>query len=111
MKNSEKVPKPPRDLSFLAKKAWKAIFQEYQIEDAAGLQLLSEYCHALDRAEEARQKIRQEGSTFKDRFGQLRENPAVAIERGSVQTMLSCLRSLNLDIEPLRDRPGRPPGK
>ncbi|NLV32133.1 MAG: P27 family phage terminase small subunit [Acidobacteria bacterium] len=111
MKNSEKTPKPPQNLSLSARKAWKTLILEYQIEDAAGLRLLGEFCHALDRAEEARAKIRDEGTTFKDRFGQLRENPSVAVERGSVQTMLACLKSLNLDLEPLQPRPGRPPGK
>lgn len=111
MKNSEKTPKPPRDLSLSAKKRWKALNHEYQISDSAGIQLLSEYCYAFDRAEAARAKIRDEGSVVLDRFGQKKEHPAVATERGAVQTMLNCLRALNLDVEPLRDRPGRPPGK
>lgn len=111
MKNSEKVPKPPRDLSTFAKKAWKALFLEYQIEDAAGLQLLTEYCRAFMRAEDARATIRQEGAVVLDRFKQKKEHPAVATERGAVASMLACLKALNLDIEPLRDRAGRPPGK
>jgi hypothetical protein len=33
------------------------------------------------------------------------------VERDSKQTLLRNLRALNLDLEPLRDQPGRPPGK
>jgi hypothetical protein len=45
-----------------------------------------------------------------DRFGQLRAHPAVAIERDARDQMLRALKLLNLDIEPLRGRVGRPAG-
>jgi hypothetical protein len=41
-----------------------------------------------------------------DRWGQLRANPAAAIERDCDATMLRCCRVLKLDLEPLRDAPG-----
>jgi phage terminase small subunit len=111
MKNSKKQPKPPRNLSLPAKKRWKALFFEYSIEDAAGLQILNEYCLASMRADEARKTIDLEGAVVTDRFGQKKGHPAIATERGAVASMLACLKALNLDIEPLRDRPGRPEGR
>jgi hypothetical protein len=44
----------------------------------------------------------------KDRWGQLRLNPAATIERDSDATMMRAARLLKLDLEPLRDAIGRP---
>ncbi len=110
MKNSKKLPKPPRDLSLPAKKRWKALQGEYVIVDPAGLALLDECCRQVQRASEARERIQAEGGVIQDRFGQKKEHPACATERGAIAAMLSCLKALNLDLEPLHDRPGRPAG-
>jgi phage terminase small subunit len=111
MNNSQIQPKPPKNMSLSAKKAWKALAFEYGIRDAIGIQILTEYCQALQRAEESREKIRIEGSVIEDRFKQRKEHPACVTERGAVSTMLACLKALNLDIEPLHDHPGRPLGR
>jgi hypothetical protein len=37
-------------------------------------------------------------------LGPLKVNPAIAVERGARDGMIAALRSLNLDLEPLRDR-------
>jgi phage terminase small subunit len=111
VKNSKKEPKPPRDLSLPAKKRWKALCQEYAISDSAGLQILETYARQFQRAADAREVIGIEGAIVHDRFGQKKEHPAVATERGAIAAMLHCLKALNLDIEPLRDKPGRPPGR
>jgi hypothetical protein len=46
-----------------------------------------------------------------DRFGQKREHPLLAAIRGLEAVKRQALKSLNLDIEPLRDKPGRPGGR
>ena len=48
---------------------------------------------------------------IKDRFGQKREHPLLAAIRGLEALKRQALKSLNLDIEPLRDKPGRPGGR
>jgi hypothetical protein len=58
---------------------------------------------------EAQATIAAEGITFRDRFGQPRQHPATLVERDSRAAMVRCLNLLGLDLEPLRDGPGRPP--
>lgn len=101
----------PKQLSAEARTLWRRLSDDYAIEDAAGLHLLTTACEAFDRMREAQALIREHGACTQDRFGQLRPNPATTIERDSRAAMLSALKALNLDIEPLRDAPGRPPGR
>jgi hypothetical protein len=83
---------------------------EFEIGDSAGLLLLETVMQAFDRMHEARALIESHGGDA-DRFGQLRANPATVIERDSRTGMLAALKALSRDLEPLRDGPGRPPGR
>ena len=65
---------------------------------------------AFDRMKKAEDIIEREGMIALDRFKQPKAHPAVVIERDSRAQMLVALRDLHLDLEPLRDRPGRPNG-
>jgi P27 family predicted phage terminase small subunit len=105
------TPKTPPSLSAAATAWWRKLTAEYQLEDAAGLLLLETALQAFDRMHEARDLIAKHGAVTLDRFEQLRPNPATTIERDSRAAMLSALKALNLDIEPLRDGVGRPPGR
>ena len=62
---------------------------------------------AWDRLEDARQTLAAEGIVLKDRFGQAKPHPAAAIERDARQGFLAAMKSLNLDLEPLKGV-GRP---
>src|SRR5688572_1775028 len=103
-------PQPPRALSTEARRRWRELVAEYGIQDAAGLQVLTTYAEAFDRMRSAQVRIDKEGATFTDRFGQPRPHPLLAAERDARAQMLAALKLLNLDVEPLRDRPGRPGG-
>lgn len=105
------TPKVPPGLSAAAAAWWKKLLIEYEIADAAGLLLLETALQAFDRMHQARALIEKHGAVTVDRFGQLRPNPATTIERDSRAAMLSALKALNLDLEPLRDAAGRPPGR
>lgn len=109
MKKSS-APKPPAHLSAEAKRVWKALHGEFALDDPAALALLRSAMEAFDRAEGARRQIEREGQTLPDRFGQLKAHPLLATERDARAQFLAALRQLNLDVEPLNDRPGRPPG-
>ena len=103
-------PKPPAGLSTATAKWWQALRDEYDIDEPAGLSLLESAACAWDRALQARAAIEAEGLSVKDRFGQTKAHPLCTVERDALATFRAALRDLNLDLEPLRDRPGRPPG-
>jgi hypothetical protein len=68
------------------------------------LALVTTAAEAQDRIREAQRAIRQYGALVPDRYGALKQNPACFLERDARAGMLSALRALNLDLEPLRDR-------
>jgi P27 family predicted phage terminase small subunit len=105
-----KAPKPPKGLSAEARRWWREIRDEYDIRDAAGLLLLQTAAEQFGRMRAEEAVIDREGSTVKDRFGQPKQHPAVLNAREARSAMLKCLRSLNLDLEPVRDTVGRPGG-
>jgi len=61
-------------------KLWNEIRGRYALE-AASEALLRTSCEALERAAVLAEQVNQEGATFRDRFGGLKANPAVALER------------------------------
>ena len=66
---------------------------------------------AFDRMKLAAAEIARDGQTIIDRFEQPKPHPLLATERDSRSQLLMALKSLNLDLEPLRDGPGRPGGR
>jgi hypothetical protein len=82
----------------------------YAIADAAGLSLLERAGEALTRLRDAQAQIAEQGATIVDRFGQRKAHPLLSCERDARRDFIGALKSLNLDLEPLRDGPGRPPG-
>lgn len=103
--------KPPVHFTSETKRIWDEIIDEYAIDDAAGLRILRVALEAFDRSQAARATIDKDGMTVKDKFGQTKPHPLLPIERDSRAAFLAGLKALNLDLEPLRDRPGRPAGR
>lgn len=102
--------KAPTHLSTAAKKLWNDIFTEYAIDDAAGRAILRAALEAFDRSQDARKAINKDGMTVTGRDGQKRSHPLQTVERDNRAAFLAGLKALNLDLEPLRDGPGRPGG-
>ena len=98
------LPKPPNHLKAAGRRLWADIVTQYRIADGAGLALVTTAAEAQDRIREAQRAIRRHGALVQDRYGALKQNPACFLERDSRAGMLSALRALNLDLEPLRDR-------
>ena len=102
--------KAPRKLPESAKKFWLSVHRAYELE-AHHEQLLTAACFQLARAIEAREQIEAGGLVVRDRFGQLREHPAVGIERSSSLAFQRLVREMSLDIDLPREvrgptRPG-----
>lgn len=106
-----KPKKAPKQLSKEAGKQWDRLLTEYGIFDEAGLLILQTAMEAFDRMREAQQIIKTEGMTVEDRFCQKKAHPLTIVERDSRSAMLQALKQLNLDLEPLNDRAGRPSGR
>ena len=103
--------KAPDYLTPESKTLWDSILSEFEIDDCAGLKILSTGLESYDRAQKAREQIDEEGMTLVDRFGISKPHPLLASERDSRAAFLSALKQLNLDLEPLKKGPGRPPSK
>ena len=87
----------------------KRIAKEYGISDSGGELLVQTVCESFDRMRNAQRAIESDGLVLVDRFGQRRLHPAANAERDARSAMLQSLKQLGLDIEILRDGPGRPP--
>jgi P27 family predicted phage terminase small subunit len=110
MKN-EVIPNPPKYLSPEAKKLWRKLNEEFDLSDSASQILLESVCSAMDRWQGARKILARDGPTINDRWGTKKVHPCVAVERDAKSTMRAALHELHLDLEPLQERPGRPPGR
>jgi hypothetical protein len=102
--------KKPKFLGYSPKtrKFLQSIFSEYEISDAAGLQLLTVAGACMDRMQEAEDLLKKEGLTVPDRCGGSKLHPANIILKDSRAHFLAALKALNLDLEPLKTvgRPG-----
>jgi P27 family predicted phage terminase small subunit len=108
LKNSG--PAPPKRLSQEARKFWRKVAEEYGIDDHTGMLVLTVAFEAFDRMREAQGQITKDGTTIVDRFGQVKMHPLLPVERDARAQFLAGIKALNLDLEPLADSPGRPPG-
>jgi P27 family predicted phage terminase small subunit len=89
---------------------WTRLTGHYDISDEAGYLLLATCLEAFDTMRRAQELLAAEGLVTRDKFGQAKPHPAAAICRDARAQMLAALKALNLDLEPLRDAIGRPPG-
>jgi hypothetical protein len=104
-----KLPEPPGHLGEHGRELWHGIMLSYEITDPGGLALLQTACEAQDRIASVRVQIEQQGELLMVR-GLPRVNPLCAVERDARAALVRAIRYMNLDIEPLRDRVGRPAG-
>src|SRR5215813_420981 len=93
-------PKPPETLSDEAKRWWRSIVEEFQVDDSAGVLLLQSALESFDDMRRAQAILAKEGMTIVDRWGQQKQHPATLVLRDSRNLMLRCLKQLNLDIVP-----------
>ena len=100
----------PKSLSKAAADWWNRMMTEFSIDDDGGRMVLEITLLAWDRLEQARKVLATDGLTVTGAAGTTRPHPCIAIERDARSAVLAGFRALHLDLEPLRDGPGRPPG-
>ena len=111
MNLNNKPKKAPKHLTKEGQSPWNKLLNEYSINDEAGLLILTTAMEAFDRMRESQAIIKTEGMQVADRFGQMKAHPLTVTERDSRSAMMQALKQLNLDLEPLNARPGRPSGR
>lgn len=99
---------PPAGCNAEAAKLWRATVHQFVLEPPA-LVVLGSICEALTLKRKAQRHVTTHGPLVKDRFGQWRANPALAIIRDADSAMARGFRSLKLDLEPVGPI-GRPSG-
>jgi hypothetical protein len=101
---------PPTTLGKTGAALWQTIMNEYRIADSGGCEMLVQICKAADRADECAEEIVNDGGpVIRTKHG-LRDHPLLKHELAARSFVVRALHRLGLDIEPPRDRVGRPPG-
>jgi hypothetical protein len=101
------IPKTPAGLGLKGAQFWKQTLTEGPLEGAHQLQKLRLACGTLDDIHEAEKTIKEKGRYLENRFGELRENPALKTVRDSRVVFCRIIRELNLDLEESTE--SRPP--
>jgi hypothetical protein len=102
-----KYPKSSIKLDKVGAKFRRDVLKEYEFNDTHDFRRLDLAAHCLDRIAECHKVIEAEGVFIKDRFEQLRENPAIKVEKDQKVIFCRIVRELNLDIQPPKE--SRPP--
>lgn len=89
----------------------RRLIDEYGIDDAGGLLLLQTFADADTTERSAQDVVNADGLTIVDRFEQKKAHPLLTVIRDSRAQKMAALKALCLDLEPLRDKPGRPGGR
>jgi len=79
--------------------AWHRILDTYVLEDPEQLLLLEQACECLNRIQQAREAIEQDGPFVRDRFSQIKEHPGQKTERDNKVLFTRIVRELNLSLD------------
>jgi len=111
MKNPvEKILDPPKHLrpKGPGRNFWRCTLREFDLTEAHHLELLEQAASTLDRIEQARDQLEQDGGYFVDRWQQPKPHPALAVEKDNKVLFARLVRELGLDLtEPTDSRPPR----
>lgn len=88
----------PSHLSALAKRAWRDVLEEYELEPTA-LLLLRAGLEQFDLYERARKELAKAGKvTVSGRSGVMRQHPAAKVAADALREARQCFRQLGLEI-------------
>ena len=100
----------PTSLGPDGRELWRRLRSAYDIRDAGGLTLLGTAAECRDLEVQAMAEVRRDGFVITDKYGQKRSHPCLTVARDARGQMLTALRLLHLDIEPINPHIGRPGG-
>src|SRR5690242_4930745 len=92
---------PPRKLGKHGLDLWRTVTSEYVIDDAGGIELLTQICAAVDRAEELAEQIDRDGPTILVK-NSLREHPCLRGELANRAFVTRNLQRLGLNLETIK---------
>jgi hypothetical protein len=88
---------------------WRSVTSDYVLSDPGSVETLYQACCAADRAADCAAAVERDGITVRTPSG-LKEHPLVKVELTARSLTCRLLARLGLNLEPLRDGPGRPAG-
>lgn len=88
--------KIPTHLRALTRKWVRSVIDDFDFE-SHHFRILIRVAEAWDRGEQAREQIDRDGITVPDRYGVLKQHPAIAVERDSRTAFFRGIRELALD--------------
>jgi P27 family predicted phage terminase small subunit len=88
---------PPADLGEAGLELWARIAGEFSLAPHA-LSVLEGGCRMADRAQQARAIIDREGLTTLDNRKNIKQHPAVEIERQSLAALQRALKTIGVDL-------------
>jgi Phage terminase, small subunit len=100
---------PSRPLGVHGQALWGRVLAEYDVSDAAGVEMLTQACQAVDLAEALSDRIAEDGEIVRTPTG-IKAHPAIKDSLAARGFAVRTLQRLGLNFEPLRAGPGRPPG-
>jgi hypothetical protein len=107
--NKSLTQQPSRPLGKHGLALWRSIVIAYDISDPGGIEMLTQACQCLDRAEELAIAIKKDGAVTRAAgTGILRDHPAVKHELAARAFVVRTLERLGLTVEALKGI-GRPP--
>lgn len=109
MKKTTATTAPPKGLSPAAQDWWRRLHAEFDLGDEAAAFLLESALRSFDRMNEAAALVAELGIVVRDKYGQVKSNPATTVERDSRAAMHMAFKHLNLDVLP-PTKPGKPKG-
>ncbi|MEH3123712.1 MAG: hypothetical protein PGN16_17370 [Sphingomonas phyllosphaerae] len=92
--------RPPPHLKPAGAKFWRQIVDEYQVEDSAGVALVTCAAECVDRMRAAQDVIADRGEIVTDRYGAPKLNPACGLEKDARSGFIAAVKALNLELEP-----------
>lgn len=90
------MPHAPKHLQLQTRQWWMKVVREQELKESQR-RILTLAGEAWDRSAQARRVLEQDGLTYKDRFGQPRPRPEVAIEKDAKLLFARLLREIGVE--------------